>query len=246
MKTIEEVLLTNQLYQLPQAKIDKRGRKLVDYDSSRHALEAVQNNPSKKKDEIKLAKLRDEMEGARRLYDCLNKELLEEVPALYDSRIPFLISVLQTMFATQSAFYGQNSRIQTQLNNYVDELALEAKKGSYHINARLLANNFNPHHLDPLSGQMIDSSAALHSANLTRSQQQLHQPNPANYNLNNNGQVLLENTAAAMKFIAAASQANNPNNMQTSPPHKIVVSDANSPIPSTAANLYNQGGKTIS
>ena len=184
------------------------------------------------------------MEGARRLYDCLNKELLEEVPALYDSRIPFLISVLQTLFATQSAFYGQNSRIQTTLNNYVDELALEAKKGSYHINARLLANNFSPQHLNPLSGQMIDSSA-LQSSNLTRSQQQLHQQNPANYNLNNNGQVLLENTAAAMKFaMAAATQANsNATTMQTSAgPHKIVVSDANSPIPSTAANLYNPGG----
>lgn len=57
-----------------KAKIDKRGRKLVDYDSSRHTLESVQNN-HKKKDDIKLAKLRDDMEGARRLYDVLNKGL---------------------------------------------------------------------------------------------------------------------------------------------------------------------------
>lgn len=154
-----------------------------------------------------------------------------------------MISVLQTLFATQSAFYGQNSRIQTQLNNYVDELALEAKKGTYHINARLLANNFNPN-FDQLSGpvmldnSMLDNNTALHlqqQANLSRSQQL--QQNPANYNLNNNGQVLLENTAAAMKFMA--SQAN----QNTAVPHKIIVSDANSPIPSTAANLYNQQGK---
>lgn len=86
----------------------------MDYDGSRHALESVQNN-HKKKDDIKLAKLRDDMEGARRLYDVLNKELHEELPALYDSRIPFLISILQTLFATQSAFFGQNARVQTQL-----------------------------------------------------------------------------------------------------------------------------------
>ena len=49
-----------------KAKIDKRGRKLVDYDGTRHALESVQNNP-KRKDDLKLAKLREEMEGARRL-----------------------------------------------------------------------------------------------------------------------------------------------------------------------------------
>lgn len=108
-----------------------------------------------------------------------------------------------------------------------------------------MANNFNPH-LDPLTGQMIDSNTALHlqAVNLTRSQQQLQQ-NPANYNLNNNGQVLLENTAAAMKFIAAQSSPNMQHNQTTGgplqQPHKIVVSDANSPIPSTAANLHNQG-----
>jgi hypothetical protein len=49
-----------------KAKIDKRGRKLVDYDGTRHALESVQNNP-KRKDDLKLAKLREDMEGARRL-----------------------------------------------------------------------------------------------------------------------------------------------------------------------------------
>lgn len=182
------------------------------------------------------------MEGARRLYDVLNKELHEELPALYDSRIPFLISILQTLFATQSAFYGQNSRIQTQLNNYVDELALEAKKGTYHINARLLANNFNQQ-LDPMSGQMLESNQMynLQSANLNRPQQL--SKNQANYNLNNNnnnGQALLETAASAMKFMA--TQGNSPTNLQSpTGPHKIVVSDANSPIPSTTANLHNQG-----
>ena len=186
------------------------------------------------------------MEGARRLYDVLNKELHEELPALYDSRIPFLISVLQTLFATQSAFYGQNSRLQTQLNHYIDELALEAKKGTYHINARLLANNFNSH-IDPLTGAILDSNALhLQSNQMNRSQQQLQlqhqQQNPANYNLNNNGQIVLENTAAAMKYMVGSTQSNSNLNMQQNTgPHKIVISDANSPIPSTAANhLHNQ------
>jgi hypothetical protein len=40
----------------PQEKVAKRGRKLVDYDSSRHHLEAMQN--AKKKDDVKIAKVR--------------------------------------------------------------------------------------------------------------------------------------------------------------------------------------------
>lgn len=39
----------------PQEKISKRGRKLVDYDSSRHHLEALQT--AKKRDDIKIKKV---------------------------------------------------------------------------------------------------------------------------------------------------------------------------------------------
>ncbi|RWS00569.1 myc box-dependent-interacting protein 1-like protein, partial [Leptotrombidium deliense] len=70
-----------------RAKIEKRGRKLVDFDSSRHTMESLQSS-TKKRDEIKIAKAREQMEEARRLYEVLNKELHDELPALYDSRIP--------------------------------------------------------------------------------------------------------------------------------------------------------------
>lgn len=39
-----------------QERIAKRGRKVVDYDSARHHLEALQN--AKKKDEAKIAKVK--------------------------------------------------------------------------------------------------------------------------------------------------------------------------------------------
>lgn len=42
------------------------------------------------------------MEEARRLYEVLNKELHDELPALYDSRIPFLIATLQTLFQAET------------------------------------------------------------------------------------------------------------------------------------------------
>lgn len=50
--------MENYVSQFSEVKerIAKRGRKLVDYDSARHHLEAVQN--AKKKDETKMAKVR--------------------------------------------------------------------------------------------------------------------------------------------------------------------------------------------
>ncbi|XP_045410850.1 bridging integrator 2 isoform X3 [Lemur catta] len=64
-------------------RISKRGRKLVDYDSARHHLEAVQN--AKKKDEAKIAKAEEEFNKAQIVFEDLNQELLEELPVLYNS-----------------------------------------------------------------------------------------------------------------------------------------------------------------
>lgn len=45
-----------------QERVAKRGRKLVDYDSARHHLEALQN--SKKKDDAKITKVALELRNA--------------------------------------------------------------------------------------------------------------------------------------------------------------------------------------
>lgn len=50
-------LASSVLFNL-QEKISKRGRKLVDYDSSRHHLEALQT--AKKKDDVKIKKVRSD------------------------------------------------------------------------------------------------------------------------------------------------------------------------------------------
>ena len=123
-----------------RAKIAKRGRKLVDYDSSRHTVESLELK-SGKKDEIKIAKSRESMEEARRLYEVLNRELHDELPALFDSRIPFLISSLQTLFAAETTFHTESSKVYSQLSDLVDSLALEAQKGAFHssLNQRQLS-----------------------------------------------------------------------------------------------------------
>ncbi|XP_077997051.1 myc box-dependent-interacting protein 1-like [Glandiceps talaboti] len=115
-----------------KSRISKRGRKLVDYDSARHNLEAVQSNP-KKKDEAKTAKVQDAYVDAKRLYDELNNELLEELPSLYDRRIPLYANTFQITFAAESTFHGELSKVKNQLNDIMDKLAQAAADGTYNI-----------------------------------------------------------------------------------------------------------------
>ena len=98
------------IYLFFQKKIDKRGRKLVDYDSQRHTVQSLQANP-KKRDEVKVAKAREALEDARRTYESLNSELHDELPALYDSRVLFLVTNLQTLFAAEQVFHAETAKV---------------------------------------------------------------------------------------------------------------------------------------
>lgn len=51
------------------------------------------------------------MEEARRTYEILNTELHDELPALYDSRILFLVTNLQTLFATEQVFHSETAKV---------------------------------------------------------------------------------------------------------------------------------------
>ena len=113
-----------------QNKIEKRGRKLLDYDGCRHNLETVQS-ASKRRDDIKVAKAKEQMEEARRLYEVLNKELHEELPALYNSRIPFLVQIFETLFNSEANFHREYEKVYEQFCTQVELLRAEAEKGSF-------------------------------------------------------------------------------------------------------------------
>ncbi|XP_077484450.1 amphiphysin isoform X4 [Amblyomma americanum] len=105
-----------------RGRIAKRGRKLVDYDKSRHSVESLRNS-AKKKDDYKLGKAREELEEAKQMYEVINNELHEELPALYDSRIPFLVSNLQTFFTAESTFHAENAKVFSFLVETMQKLA---------------------------------------------------------------------------------------------------------------------------
>jgi len=100
------------VYLILQKKIDKRGRKLVDFDKERHNLQSLQNtSQGKQRNEQRLGKARESLDEARRTYEMLNSELHDELPALYDSRVLFIVTHLQTLFASEQLFHTETSKV---------------------------------------------------------------------------------------------------------------------------------------
>ncbi|CAH6791490.1 Bin2 [Phodopus roborovskii] len=123
-KLADQALRTMENYvaQFSEVKerIAKRGRKLVDYDSARHHLEAVQN--AKKKDEAKTAKAEEEFSKAQGVFEDLNQELLEELPVLFNSRIGCYVTVFQNISNLRDVFYREMSKLNHNLYEVMSKL----------------------------------------------------------------------------------------------------------------------------
>ncbi|XP_037704065.1 bridging integrator 2 isoform X2 [Choloepus didactylus] len=114
--------MENYIAQFSEIKerIAKRGRKLVDYDSARHHLEAVQN--AKKKDEAKITKAEEEFSKAQIVFEDLNQELLEELPILYNSRIGCYVTIFQNFSNLRDVFYREMSKLNHNLYEVMSKL----------------------------------------------------------------------------------------------------------------------------
>uniref|UniRef100_A0A8C9S813 Bridging integrator 2a n=1 Tax=Scleropages formosus TaxID=113540 RepID=A0A8C9S813_SCLFO len=100
-------IMENYMSQFPEVKekVAKRGRKLVDYDSTRHHLEMLQN--AKKKDEVKISKAKEELNITERIFEDINTELKEALPAIYQSRIGCYVAVVQSISSLRDIFYHE-------------------------------------------------------------------------------------------------------------------------------------------
>uniref|UniRef100_A0A1A9WNU7 Uncharacterized protein n=1 Tax=Glossina brevipalpis TaxID=37001 RepID=A0A1A9WNU7_9MUSC len=172
-KLADQVLIPLNTYtgQFPEMKkkVDKRNRKLIDYDSQRHSFQNLQANANKRKDDVKLTKGREQLEEARRTYELMNTELHDELPALYDSRILFLVTNLQTLFATEQVFHSETSKIFSELEAIVDKLATESQRGSNTL--RKQTSNI----LKSTTGPVQTPVKQLNNANITNSNQYQNQ-----------------------------------------------------------------------
>lgn len=114
--------MENYTSQFPDVKerVAKRGRKLVDYDSARHHLEALQS--AKKKDDAKVAKAEEEFNKSQSVFEEINNELREELPVLYQSRIGCYVTVFQNISNLRDVFYKEMSVLNSDLYNVMKKL----------------------------------------------------------------------------------------------------------------------------
>merc|ERR1711976_859385 len=131
-KLSDQVLIPLNTYQgqFPEMrkKIEKRGRKIIDYDKERHNVQTLQTDPNR--NEAKYARAREQMESAKRTYEILNSELHDELPALYDSRVLFLVTNMQTLFAAEEVFHSETAKVYSELEAIIDKLAKDVQKGT--------------------------------------------------------------------------------------------------------------------
>lgn len=171
----DQVLIPLNTYtnQFPEVKkkVEKRGRKLVDYDSQRHSFQNLQANAAKRRDDVKVTKGREQLEEAKRTYEVLNSELHDELPALYDSRVLFYVNNLQTLFSAEQLFHSESSKVFAELEAITDKLANECQRGSY--TKKPVLNN-----ISPAASPTANSQITAHNGNSAPSAVQTP-PSPA-------------------------------------------------------------------
>nr|XP_057907011.1 myc box-dependent-interacting protein 1b isoform X7 [Doryrhamphus excisus] len=145
--------MDSYLAQFPdiKARIAKRDRKMVDFDSARHHFSSLQKG--KKKDEAKIAKpaallemaapswaqgllsahqvaqtnlsynqAEEELGRAQKIFEELNVELQDQLPVLWDSRVGVYVNTFQSLAAHQEKFHREMSKLSQNLNDIMTKL----------------------------------------------------------------------------------------------------------------------------
>ncbi|KAM7343334.1 amphiphysin isoform 3-T7 [Cochliomyia hominivorax] len=244
-KLADQVLIPLNTYtgQFPEMKkkVEKRNRKLIDYDGQRHSFQSLQANANKRKDDVKLTKGREQLEEARRTYELLNTELHDELPALYESRILFLVTNLQTLFATEQVFHNETAKIYSELEAIVDKLATESQRGSNTLR-KATVNAIK-------SASPVQSPVKqMNNANITNSNNQYQNTNgSANQSKSPLGGASVSGTPTAVTMASketeatqAQAQLNSPNANTTLATSSTSINEDNTTKVTTATTLKTE------
>lgn len=112
-----------------KARIAKRDRKMVDFDSARHHFSSLQKG--KKKDEAKIAKAEEDLGRAQKIFEELNVELQDELPTLFDNRVGIYVTAFQGLAGHQEKFHKEIGKLSHNLNDIMTKLEeqRQLKKG---------------------------------------------------------------------------------------------------------------------
>ncbi|KAK1789023.1 hypothetical protein P4O66_014976, partial [Electrophorus voltai] len=155
-KLVDHALISMDTYlgQFPdiKARIAKRDRKLVDYDSARHNFAAV-NKGKKKEGGIKISKpaslleratpgwaqgilsahnvaqsnlsrcqAEEELERAQKVFEDINIDLQEELPSLWNSRVGFYVNTFQSVAGLEEKFHRETGKLSQNMHDILVKL----------------------------------------------------------------------------------------------------------------------------
>ncbi|XDV36411.1 hypothetical protein PO909_006194 [Leuciscus waleckii] len=134
-----------------KARIAKRERKLVDFDSARHHFASIQKG--KKKDEAKIAKpltlvekaapgwaqgiitahqfaqtnlsrnqAEEELGRAQKVFEEINYDLQEELPTLWNSRVGVYVNTFQSVAGLEEKFHREMGKLNQNLSDVMTKL----------------------------------------------------------------------------------------------------------------------------
>uniref|UniRef100_A0A3Q3EBR2 Bridging integrator 1a n=1 Tax=Labrus bergylta TaxID=56723 RepID=A0A3Q3EBR2_9LABR len=168
-KLVDHALISMDTYlgQFPdiKARIAKRDRKLVDYDSARHNY-ATTHKTKKKDGGIKLTKAEEELERAQKVFEEINIDLQEELPSLWNSRVGFYVSTFQSLAGFEEKFHKEIGRVRLGAlkmcqNKHAVQLCLSSRRSSDSFNRNdtstltKLPSSFPIHELEMKAGDVV-------------------------------------------------------------------------------------------
>ncbi|KIY44517.1 BAR-domain-containing protein [Fistulina hepatica ATCC 64428] len=99
--------------------IAKRNKKMLDYDAARSRLRKLIDKPSD--DPTKLPKAQQENDETKEIFDVLNDQLIAELPALLDLRVPYFDPSFEAMIRMQCKFAEEGYEKLSGVQQYFDD-----------------------------------------------------------------------------------------------------------------------------
>ncbi|VDB95921.1 unnamed protein product [Peniophora sp. CBMAI 1063] len=109
----------NAYFPVINEHINKRNKKLLDYDAARSKVRKLTDKPSD--DPTKLPKAQQEHDDAKEVFELLNSQLTEELPQLLQLRVPYFDPSFEAMIRMQCKFAEDGYEKLSGVQRYFDD-----------------------------------------------------------------------------------------------------------------------------
>jgi hypothetical protein len=144
-------------------QINKRERKLLDYNRAKRELEALKAKD--KVNDLKIQKAEEGYEEAKKLYTEMNRKLHEDLPKFHDSRIVLYSALFQSYASTHVRFFEETIKLFSSVHEVMEELEKDAEQ---YATPRDLSSNADTGEVDATNSEdqvsTVSDGGSLHGS----------------------------------------------------------------------------------